>query len=188
MSNTMKNLKKFCLTLFVSVSLFPFVSSEAHAHGLDEGQLILRLAGDTLYVTATPNQKVFSSFDLNKDKKISKAEINKNRDKMIQHFIDGLEFRDTKDNMGKLIFKDIGKPHFHASVDGAKAPTHLRVRLRFQWKTAPAELKTKYKYALESPLHVRARRFTARRVLNQQRPLAMKRVGWVRQEIFLRVQ
>ena len=141
------------------------VPALAGAHGLDEGNLLLRLAGDTMYVTATPNMAVFSDFDTDGDGHIDRKELRAQREQMAAAFEAGLVSVDVAGGERKRIFFDITMPHTH----GRKA-TYLRVRLRYRFAAPPDAVVLSYGFGDRSPLSVRARRMTPGRLV-EQRPM-----------------
>jgi len=132
---------------------------------------ILRLAGNVLYVTATPSQQLFSQFDHNTDTSIDKNELHSQREAILALFKDSLVVTDQAGKNGQLIFEDASLPHSHPSDRANDGWKHLTINLRYQWKTQPHWLDLHYLGAEISPLNTQAQKFSPAQALVNQRPL-----------------
>jgi hypothetical protein len=153
-----------CRFLFIGVML-ALSTGIAYAHGTNPGMAAIRLAGDVVYVTATPEIELFSAFDSNADGKISRKELSKQRPDMIRHFSKLLIFSSTDISIEKYLLQDLSLPHAHRN-----GPEHLRVTLRFKLSQVPKWLDIEWLGGNIHSLSIRAQRMTAGR-LAKQRPL-----------------
>ena len=159
---------RFTYVLLVGLLLKP---QNVEAHGLNAGMGILRLAGNVLYVTATPSQQLFAQFDQNTDRNIDKDELNSQREAILALFKEMLVVTDQVGNKGQLIFEDASLPHSHPADRVDDAWKHLTFNIRYQWKTQPQWLDLHYLGAEISPLNTQAQKFSPAQALVNQRPL-----------------
>ncbi len=143
----------------------------AHAHGLDEGQLILRLAGKVAYIDATPNLSIFAAFDDNKNTLMDAAELKRHRREMLQIFIAGLKVFNESGVLGKVVFEDLSLPLGHVSRGKKQRVNHIKATLRFQWAKPPKHLNLEYDFPKRAPLTIRAHQATASKLLTEQKPI-----------------
>ncbi|MEE2903023.1 MAG: hypothetical protein VYC39_11865 [Myxococcota bacterium] len=159
---------RFTYVLLVGLLLKP---QSVEAHGLNGGMSILRLAGNVLYVTATPSQQLFAQFDQNTDKNIDKDELHSQRGAILALFKEMLVVTDQEGNKGQLIFEDVSLPHSHPADGVDEAWKHLTFNIRYQWQTQPQWLDLHYLGAEVSPLNTQAQKFSPAQALVNQRPL-----------------
>ena len=151
-------------TCILSVLLAAW-SCPAIAHGTNPGMALIRLAGDVLYVTATPKMTVFLDFDTNGDGHISRKELSKQRPEMITYFSKLLVFSSSDAHVQEHLLQDISAPHSHSG-----RRTHLRVTTRIKLTPTPTRIDVEWKGAKIHPLALRAQRMTPGK-LAKQRPL-----------------
>ncbi len=139
--------------------------SDAVAHGLDPGQLIVRLAGATAYVTATPTTAVLADFDSNGDGRIDRDELTAGRTALLSAFEVLLRITDANGHRGERTFSDASIPH----RQGRTGRGHVRITLRYRWIKPPTALRLTWSAGALAPLSYRARRMTPG-PLTRQRP------------------
>ena len=137
----------------------------ASGHGTNPESLIIRLAGKTVYVTATPRAAVFDRFDTNENGRISRKELSGQRAAMLDYFNSTLQFKCGACGAKTPLLEDISLPHSH----GSKAQ-HFRVTIRFKLEQAPTYLDVHWADSTKHPFSVRAQRMSPGR-LAKQRPL-----------------
>jgi hypothetical protein len=148
-----------------------------HAHGLDEGQLILRLAGNVAYVDATPNLSIFAAFDDNKNTLMDAVELKRHRAEMLKLFIAGLKVSNESGVVGQVVFEDLSLSHGHASRGTKQRVNHIKATLRLQWLKPPIYLNVEYDFPKRAPLRVKAHQAVASKLLADQKPIGPVTIG-----------
>lgn len=145
--------------------LIPSVSS---AHGLDGGMADIRISGAKLYAVITPSAQLLARFDTNRDGLIQREETRAHRSELLAWFLAGFRLSDEKGRHPKLVFQDVSTPR-HGPSDHQGAH-HLRLTLRFVWKTPPSVVSFDYEHGQQVPMQFRVQRFSAAQVLPHQQP------------------
>lgn len=160
----------FLAALGVGVIVFGlFTPGAATAHGLDPDRVVIRLAGDTVYVTATPSIATFSGCDRDGDGRWEDDELAECREMLFGQMEASLLVVDHQGQRGERVFSDVQVPHGHG---GETAPAHLRFVLRYRWSTPPAWLTVRYAFGDRHALTAVATRMSAERRLADQRPVS----------------
>jgi hypothetical protein len=146
------------------------VAGSAHAHGLDADQLDLRLAGDTVYLTATPSVGALGAFDDDKNGLLRAEEVARHRPEILAWFERNLRLANEYAQGGEGIFRDVSTPH---AFDGTEpnGASHLRFTFRYRWGERPSALRVQWHAAQHQKLRVAATRVRPEKTLPAQEPI-----------------
>lgn len=129
----------------------PATAAQAHG-GLSGGVLQVTLRGTSALVHATPSPSLFSAFDTDASGTLEQAEVDAQRDEMLDHFFAVFDLIGSWGAPARIALADINPPpHLHAG----EAP-YVRVTLRLEWSTAPGRLYVRYAAGDVAPLRVAA--------------------------------
>lgn len=151
----------------IAVSGALVAAAPAWGHGMNKGQMVLRMSGDTVYVQATPDSAIFERFDDNRDGHLSRTEVSAHRAEMIAMFERGFQLTDPSGQAGERIFADLGVSHGHGHGHGA----HVSIQLRYRWSEPPGHLGVTYTLGEQAPLKVTAQQVAASRAIPEQHPV-----------------
>lgn len=154
-------------TLALAAALF--APGAVHAHGQGVGRAVLRLAGDTAYLTATPDARSFPHCNQDGDSALSSEEVQACRQQLLADFAGVLAITNTQGQVGQVVFEDVGVPHAH---EGDHAPEHVRFTLRYRWESPPESLTVRYSHGRVRPLTLVATKMTEDPVLARQRAVS----------------
>ena len=124
------------------------------AHGLNPGQLLVRIDGPKTTVVLTPSVALFPKFDANRDGRLSRAEVSADRQAMLAHLLSGLTIVDEHGRRPTIELADINPPHAHNDPSGV-GQTYVRATLHYRFTQPPTSIAVHYGHGAIAPLDAR---------------------------------
>lgn len=147
------------------------MSTPAMSHGLDPGQALLHLVGDTVHLKVLPPAQAFPWCEATQGPaRLSAAQVHACRQALLGHATEVFEVLNERGEAGTPIFEDVNLAQGHHAAQG-QAPQALRFTLRYRWEAPPKGLQLRYTRADLGPLRVLATRLSTARALPQRAAL-----------------
>lgn len=146
------------------------VAGPVSAHGLDANLADVRLAGDTVYIVASPGVAALARFDDDENGLLRVDEVARHRPELLAWFAQSFRVANERAQRGTVIFEDVSTPH---AFDGTEpdGASHLRFTFRYRFAAPPTALRVQWHAAGQEPLRVSATRVKAEKLLPAQEPL-----------------
>jgi hypothetical protein len=131
-------------------------ASAASAHGLDPGQALLHLVGDTAHLKVLPPVEAFPWCEAARDGQMTQAQAHACRQVLLKHLPQVFSVHNERGEPGTPIFEDsnLAQSHHPDQAPGRA----LRFTLRYRWPAPPRGLTLRYARGDLGPLRVIASR------------------------------